>query len=68
MLMEYIVPSLNIVAITEMIDVSAVKEILLQLLQLEEERFAVGYHQNVYKEQHKEWHERHIKNKNFLFG
>ena len=47
--MEYIVPSLRIVAIAEMTDVDVVKERLLQLVQLEEECFVVGYDQNVEK-------------------
>ena len=42
--MDYIVPSLRIVVITEMKDVSAVEEILSQLVQLEEEYFFVGFH------------------------
>ena len=50
MLMEYIVSSLRITAIMEMIDVGAIEEILWQLVELEEERFITGYHQNVEKE------------------
>ena len=61
--MKYIVPNLRIVAITKMPDVGAVKERLSQLLQLVEERFVVGYHQNVEKERQKVWHDFHIKNK-----
>ena len=53
MLMEYIVPNLRIVAITEMIDVGAIEERLSQLLQLEEDSFVIGYHQNVEKDLHK---------------
>ena len=37
--MEYIVPSLRIDAITKMSHVGVVKEIFLQLVQMEEERF-----------------------------
>ena len=47
--MEYIALSLRIVAITEMINVDVVKEILSQNVQMEEERFFVGFHQNVEK-------------------
>ena len=47
--MEYIVPTLRITAITEMIDSSAIEERLSQLVQLEEDHFIAGYHQNVYK-------------------
>ena len=45
--MEYIVPSLRITMITKMTDVDAVEEIISQLVQLEEELFVAGYHQNV---------------------
>ena len=47
MAMEHIVPSLTVVAIIEMTDVDAVEDILLQLVQLEEEHFVAGFHQNV---------------------
>ena len=47
--MDYILQSPRIVMITEIINVGTVKEILLQLVQLEEERFVLGYHQNVEK-------------------
>ena len=59
--MEYIVPSLRIDAITEMIDLGAIEEILSQLLQLEEDLFMVGYYQRVEKERQKAWNDRHIK-------
>ena len=45
--MEYIVPSLRIVVIIEMIDVDSIEDRLLQLIQLEEELFVVGFHQKV---------------------
>ena len=45
--MEYIVPILIVLAITEMTDVDAVEERLLQLIHLEEEHFITGFHQNV---------------------
>ena len=60
MTMDYIVPSLKIVAIIEMIDVYVVEERLLQILQLDEECFVARYHQNVEKERQKVWHDRHI--------
>ena len=63
--MEYIVPILRIVAIMDMTNFSVIEEILLQLMQLEEEHFFAGYHQNVEKERQKVWHDRHIKNKQF---
>ena len=46
---EYIVPSLRVVAIIEMTNVNVVEESLLQLIHLEEERFIVGFHQNKYR-------------------
>ena len=49
-LIEYIVPILRIVAITEMTYVGAIAEILFQLLWLEEDRFIAGYHQRIEKE------------------
>ena len=66
--MEYIIPSLRVVAITEMTDADVVEERLLQLIHLEEERFIVGFHQNVEKKRQKIWHDRQIKNKHFEVG
>ena len=51
-----------------MTDVDAVEEILLQLIHLEEENFNAGFHQNVEKQRQKAWHDRHIKNKQFIVG
>eukprot|EP00253_Pinus_taeda_P021489 PITA_21489 len=42
--MEYIMPSLCIVALTGMTDRGALEERLVQLEELEEERFLVGFH------------------------
>jgi len=47
--MEYIVPSLQIVALTGMTDRGALVETLAQLEELEEERFLAGFHQQVQK-------------------
>ena len=63
--MEYIIRSLRIIAITEMKYVDAIKDMLLQLIQLEEEHFVGGCHQNVENKIQKVWHDRHIKNKQF---
>ena len=41
--MEYIVPSLRVVAITRMIDVDVVEDRLLQQIHLEEEHFVAGF-------------------------
>ena len=48
--MEYIVPILRIAAITEMTDTDAIEERLVQLVQIEEEHFIAGFHQNVEKQ------------------
>ena len=42
--MEYIVPILQIVALTEMTETDAIEERLPQQIQLEEERFIMGFH------------------------
>ena len=63
--MEFIVPSIRMITIIEMADVDVVKDSLLQLVHLEEERFITGFHQNVEKQRQKVWHDRHIKNKQF---
>lgn len=59
--MEYIVPSLHIMDFIEMEDRGALKEWLMQLTKLKEDRFLVGLHQQVQKEREKAWHDRHIK-------
>jgi hypothetical protein len=66
--MEYLVPSLRIVAFTNMDDASAVQERLAQLVELEEDRFIVGFHQQVQKEREKAYHDRNIKKKTFKQG
>jgi hypothetical protein len=43
--MEYLVPSLRIVAFTDMDDTGAIQERLSQLVELEEDIFIVGFHQ-----------------------
>ena len=46
-----------------MIDTDAVEEILAQLIQMEEECFIAGFHQNVEKQWQKAWNDRHIRTK-----
>jgi hypothetical protein len=48
--MEYLVPSLRIVSFTGMDDTGVVQERLAQLVELEEDRFIVVFHQQVQKE------------------
>ena len=66
--MEYIVPSLRIVALTDMADADTMNERLLHLVGLEEDHFLAGFHQQVQKEREKAWHDRHIKHKIFKEG
>ena len=61
--MEYIVPSLKIAALIELVDEETVEERLLHLVELEEDRFVAGFHQHVQKNREKAWHDRHIKSK-----
>jgi hypothetical protein len=48
--MEYLVPSLRIAAFTGMDDTGIVQDRLAQLMELEEDRFIAGFHQQVQKE------------------
>ena len=59
--MDYIVPSLRIAALIEMTNIDAVKQRLSQLVQMEEERFITGFHQNMEKQRKKAWNDHHIK-------
>ena len=61
--MEYIVPSLKIAALTDLADEETMNERLLHLVELEEDRFVAGFHQQVQKNREKTWHDRHIKSK-----
>jgi transposase InsO family protein len=63
--MEYLVPSLRIVAFTDMDDTGTIHERLSQLAKLEEDRFVAGFHQQIQKEREKAYHDRHIKKKIF---
>jgi len=45
--MEYIVPSLRIIAVTNMADSGIMEERMEQLIALEEDRFIIGFHQQV---------------------
>jgi hypothetical protein len=66
--MEYLVPSLRIVAFIDMDDPNVVQERLVQLVELEKDRFIAGFHQQVHKEREKAYHDRHIKKKPFKQG
>lgn len=47
--MEFIVPSLRIVVVTNLTNTNAVRSRLKALIELEEDRLIVGFHQNVQK-------------------
>ena len=66
--MDYIVPSLRIAASTGMDDAAALAKHVAQLIYLEEDRLIIGFHQQVAKDQHKAWHDHHIKHKQFATG
>jgi hypothetical protein len=66
--MEYLVPSLRIVAFTDMDDPGTIQERLARLVELEEDILIVGFHQPVQKEREKAYHDRHIKKKAFKQG
>ena len=57
--MEYSVPSLWIAVLTEMTYEDVVDQRLSHLVQMEEERFVIGFHQTVEKQRQKAWHDRH---------
>jgi hypothetical protein len=65
---EYLVPSIRIAAFIGMDDTSVVQERLEQLVELEEDRFIAGFHQQIQKEREKAYHDRHIKHKSFKKG
>jgi hypothetical protein len=66
--MEYLVPSLRIIAFTDMDDTRLFKKGLHSWFELEEEIFIAGFHQQVQKEREKAYHDRHIKKKAFKQG
>jgi hypothetical protein len=66
--MDFIVPILLVVVITDLSNFGAVEERLSQLLQLDEDRFVTGFHQQVQKAREKAWHDIHIKQKKFQVG
>jgi len=47
--MEYVIPSLKITTLTDLVDEEIVEERLLHLVELEEDRFVAGFHQQVQK-------------------
>ena len=66
--LDYLVPSMRIVMITNMTEEGVAQEILDQLMEMEEFIILVGFHQEVQKVKDKSWHDRHIKKKLFKEG
>jgi hypothetical protein len=66
--MEFMVPSLRIVAITNLLDSGAIQEHLSQLIQIDEDILITVFHQQVQKVRDKAWHDRHIKLKKIQIG
>lgn len=60
-LMEYIMSSIRIPNFIGMEDCGALEEWFSQLMELEEDKFLVGFHQQVQKGREKSWNDRHIK-------
>lgn len=56
MTMEYIVPSLRIATVMDMFDRNTMEEQLARLVDLEEDRFVIGFHQQVQKDHHIKCH------------
>jgi hypothetical protein len=63
-----LIPSLRISTIIDMTESGVAQEILAQLMELEEEKIMVGFHQEVHKAKDKELHDMHIKKKKFKEG
>jgi hypothetical protein len=61
--MEFIVPSLIVIAMTNLTEENEVRKILEDLMELEEDRFMVAFHQIIHKYLQKVWNDRHIKTK-----
>ena len=66
--MEYIVPSLHIIAFMNMAEPDIMEERLAQLVALEEDHFIANFHQQVHKARDNAWHDRHIRQKTFAEG
>jgi hypothetical protein len=63
-----LVPSLIIAVFTGMDDTGVVQDRLVQLLELGEDRFIVGIHQQILKKREKAYHDKHIRRKAFKHG
>lgn len=63
--MEFIVPSVRVASMTNLMEEDVAQKHLQELMEIEEDRFVVGFHQKVEKVRQKAWHDRHIKRKKF---
>jgi len=66
--LEFLVPSLHVVIITNMTERGVVKDRLNQLMYMEEDKILEGFHQEVQKERDKSWNDQHIKRRRFKEG
>jgi hypothetical protein len=66
--LEFLVPSLRVVEITNITERCTVQERINQLMIMEEDRILAGFHQEVHKARDKSWHDRHVKRKSFKEG
>jgi hypothetical protein len=66
--LEYLIPILCITSIANMTKRGTTHEILDQLMELEEDKIIVDFHQEVQQEKDKSWHDRNTKKKNFKVG
>ena len=63
--LEYVIPSLRVATFIDMADLETIQEILAAIIELDEDWFLAGFHQQVQKSREKAWHDRHIKHKQF---
>ena len=54
--------------LTDMGEEETLSERLMHVVELEEDHFIAGFHQQVQKAREKAWHARHIKQKTFKVG
>jgi hypothetical protein len=65
---EFITPILYIAQVTQMKDDESITKRVVELMELEESRFLLYFHQTMEKARQKDWNDRHINNKNFAQG
>jgi hypothetical protein len=66
--LEFLVPILRVATITNMIERGTIKERLNKLMEMEEDRILVGFHQEVQKARDKAWNDIHINRKSLKEG